>query len=434
MSNDTWSIHDADDWFATSSRLGLESEAKQELKEVFDHHFKHVKFDAVLARKFHQMINGFMNKNPEHIEFFGGVLTGVHRVRFTSMEFNRITDEILRLDLVGLKRDFDRAEGIVPQRKIAGDLFNFIMAYLCHRFWTSPLLAVKLRKQAAETMILISSIRSLVSLMVRDFNYLVNPDLAAQVYERMSNRFILKQLGSWRAYLEYRCTKVSESEYPHASTMVAFDHTQKITNWVVDTHNRVKETLKEIYNIIVITHQENDKLKRGSLTGTDFEGREVIVDKVGGYESKLDYLLQNYHESNTFIRQELLKLVVKVNQTTREQHLAALLTWFSENAFKEEGIQIQELIKGAVILAYNYLDANQMLDKRNLDYGILLTKLRNMYTTSRGENQVLIQLREQGEYFVRKAMPTLSEQQVVSLRTSFFLYCWIRAQTKEAFT
>mgnify|MGYP000662071918 CR=1 FL=1 len=53
------------------------------IKGVFERVCEHVKFDVALAQRVIEFQIAFVNKNEEHMAFFGGNLTGVHVVRFT---------------------------------------------------------------------------------------------------------------------------------------------------------------------------------------------------------------------------------------------------------------------------------------------------------------------------------------------------------------
>lgn len=405
---------------------------REELKVVFDRHFKHVKFDQRLARGFYGAVISFMNKNQEHMEFFGGVLTGVQRVRFTSQEFNYVTDTLLKLDQQHLKRDFARAEAIVIERDIAGDLFNFILAYCAHRFWTSPLLSTTNRQKAARDVIMLSTCRSLAALMVKNFRYLVDINLATRVYDRMSRRFILKKVGSWKAYLEYRGDRVLDETYPHIQTMVTFGDGQAVVNWAVDTHNRPKETLKEIYDILVVALSENDRMKQGSLITSDMEGEEVIVDKTGGTQALLDHLVRALPDEHTFIRHELLPLVLKVVRTAPPHLVEKTLKWLSDNALSAEGPAINTMLVDAANMAFLYIDANE-LDGSNTDLGKILISLRNMFMASRAGSDEIEALRTNGSVFVERATGNKNGQVVAAVRTAVFLYAWLRAYTKQYF-
>lgn len=404
-----------------------------DLKETFDKHFAHVKFDPKLAKQFYHLQVGFVNKNQDHMDFFGGVLTGVQRVRFTSLEINQILETILRLDVQKLKRDFEHSEGIVASRKIAGDLLNFVFVYTAHRFYTSELLSKENREKAVVDIIILSSMRSLAALMVRDFQTLVDPRLAERVYARMSNRFILKKLGSWQRYLVYRGNSVLDEDYPHKKTMVNFDPPQAVVDWAVDVHNRVKETLKDIYGIIMETHGEGDKLKAGSLSGIDMEGNEVVVDKTTGLQTRIDYVLQVLPDANTFSKHELIKLVSKANPTTGETYLERTLHWLSEFYFTDDHKLIEKIVVDSLTLCYSYLEDENYIRSHAKDLGFLLVKLKNMIMSSRSSNETLIALREIGLVPVEASAETSNPQLMASIRTSMILYIFIRAYTKDFF-
>ena len=53
------------------------------IRDVFENECKNLKIDMRLAKAIQRYAMGFVTKNDEHIQFFGSILIGVHKVRFT---------------------------------------------------------------------------------------------------------------------------------------------------------------------------------------------------------------------------------------------------------------------------------------------------------------------------------------------------------------
>ena len=68
------------------------------IKSVCDELLKDLVFDTKLINKLYKFQVGFTHKNKEHMEFFGGNLTGVQRVRFTNSDFSEYFDTIINHD------------------------------------------------------------------------------------------------------------------------------------------------------------------------------------------------------------------------------------------------------------------------------------------------------------------------------------------------
>ncbi|MNV96202.1 hypothetical protein D3C71_1911770 [compost metagenome] len=61
----------------------------------------------------------------------------------------------------------------------------------------------------------------------------------------------------------------------------------------------------------------------------------------------------------------------------------------------------------------------------------MLTKLRNLYTASRANNDLLLEMRTVGEKVVRKSVKTKNDALVASIRTGAILYLVLRTITMK---
>ena len=59
------------------------------IREVFEDECSHLVANSALVKRLHDYQLGFVNKNSDHIDFFGGYLTGVQTVRFTDADRDR---------------------------------------------------------------------------------------------------------------------------------------------------------------------------------------------------------------------------------------------------------------------------------------------------------------------------------------------------------
>jgi hypothetical protein len=119
------------------------------LADVFDEHFKHVKFDSKLARNIYLYQIGYINRNREHLEFFGSNLLGVHVVRFKDSDVLKLFEEVLDVDFLSLSDDLKKVSSINQDYKVSSDVLNLTSMYLIHRFLTSSLIVDAARKRAA---------------------------------------------------------------------------------------------------------------------------------------------------------------------------------------------------------------------------------------------------------------------------------------------
>lgn len=421
------------DWMHDEfSTYKVESFNDVTLKEVFDEHLQHVKFDRKLFEKLRQVRIGFVSKNPDHLEFFGGKLMGVQRVRFTNQEFDAIYGQVLKVDVNDLYADFVKCEAIVKDREVAGDLFNFLCMYVTHRFLTSTALEAKLRILAAKEMLLLFNYRTLTALMTRNFKYLATPELAQRVYDRLSARYKIKQLKSWQEVMEYRCDEVLKEDSIHYKTLVSFKPDEAIVYSVTDGYNRHSDMMKHIYGEMMRAQEEGDRLNKKTLVVLDAQGEEVIRDKTDGYESYYEYLNSVLSDKNSLIKPELLSVVYKTIYTAAPELVELTLDWITDNLFSlPDRKKIDYVVRMSVIHSFEYLDEQGLLASGKNDIGVLLVKLRGMYMSSRSTDKDLLEMRSVGEKIVITATGRENEQTVAAVRTAMFIYLFLRAYSKN---
>src|SRR5690554_5279886 len=100
------------------------------LKEVFDRQFDQVKFDRQLCQRIIRFSNAFMTRNDDHSAFFGGVLLGVHPIRFLESDREAWYEDVLDIDEELLLADFRKVKSINHEFKVMSDVFNYTPVYL----------------------------------------------------------------------------------------------------------------------------------------------------------------------------------------------------------------------------------------------------------------------------------------------------------------
>ena len=74
-----------------------------QLKKMFETFADYVDIDQRLADRINNFQISFVNKNEDHLAFFGGNLTGVQVVRFTVDDLNRFYSDVIGIDDVEIE-------------------------------------------------------------------------------------------------------------------------------------------------------------------------------------------------------------------------------------------------------------------------------------------------------------------------------------------
>lgn len=404
------------------------------LKEVFGEHTQHLKFDAKLADAFFKMQTHFVNKNQEHMDFFGGCLTGVQVVRFTRQELNLFFSDTLDLDPIELRQELLKLPDIHEERKVASDTFNLTCMYLVHRFLTSPLIDPKRRERAALDVCLLFNYKCLTSLMSEYFRYPADPRLAQATYANLSYRFLIKKLGSWQEVLNFRAGEMIDDAGLHRKNLIKFSEDERVTYAVTDSQGRLRSMLKYIYAEMMKAQKDGEKIYTTSSTIVDADGEEVFKDKVHGLENYLHYTLEIAHDKHSFIKQELIAIIVKMMPTMQERGFVKVLDWLTDSIGKPNHKHINDLIELTVTHSYHYLHSQGIQVRQSKDVGVILSKLKNIYVSSRTTDTDLLKMRELGAEMITDSIGKTNDQAVAAIRTGLFLYICLRTYTKHYYS
>lgn len=400
------------------------------IKEVFDEHLSHLKFDQRLLNELYRFQIGFVNKNEEHMAFFGGKLLGVQVVRFTEQDNFKFFNDILNADNVLIKSEIIRdVKDINENFKVSSDILNLTLFYLMYRFLNSPFLDNNKRDDGARQCALIFNYRWIAAFIRDYFKFPADQKLAQTTYANLSSRFLIKKLGSWQEVMDYRSKEIIHGEGIHRDTLLKFDNDLGIIYAINDSQGRIRDMVKNIYSEMVKTQHSGERINVSSGTIIDADGQEVIKDRIHGLENYTSYILNILPDRNSFIKQELISVVVKVMHTMQERGFEKLLEWMSEHYNKEP--EIEEIVRKVLIHSFNFLIENGQVLKNTKDLAGLLTKLKGIYVSSRSNEKSLLELRDLGSALIEKAINKTNEQTVAAIRTGLFLYICLRTYTKH---
>lgn len=399
------------------------------LKELFDEHLGRIKFNQALANEFYRFQVEFVNKNEDHMAFFGGKMLGVQVVRFTEQDYTKFFD-IIDLDRDRVKYEIVNYVDAIPESwKVANDVFSETCMYLIHRFLTSPLMSEERRERAALDVALTFNYRWIAALIRDYFRFPADPKLAQATYANLSQRFLIKKLGSWQEVMTYRANEMIAKEGLHRQTFLRYNDDGEIVRALNDSQGRIRDMVKNVYAEMVKAHNSGDKIHMTGSTTIDSDGVDVIKDRVHGLESYTNYLLSVIPDRNSFIKQELVQVIVQVMYTMQERGFVKVLDWISLNIATKP--QVEEFVRLTLIHSFNYLSEHGSILKNTKDLAGLLAKLKGIYNSSRSSDEDLLKLRDLGTSLIGESIGKTNEQTVAAIRTGILLYICLRAYTKH---
>ncbi len=407
--------------------------ADGQLKKFFDTTFPNLVASSALVQRLTEFQIKFITKNQDHMEFFGGNLTGVHIVRFTPSDMDKFFMDVLEIDEDEVREGLYALPIITKEHKVASDAFNNTCLYVIHLFLADNKLPEKVRTQGAKACALILLYRYLTSQLFNGFKYPANPQVAVATYSSLNNKFILKQLGSWNAVLEARTADLIEPGKLHYEVLKQYFVDKKILYAITDSQGRIRDIFKNIYSKFMQVNEQGMRTKSTSST-FNFEGDEFLKDKTKGLIVYINYINSIIEDKNSFIKQELINAVSDIIHTAPPRLIEECLSWMSENAKFTNQKEIKEFTELTLVHSFHYLDNNRTVASKSIDLLTLINRLKGVYMSSRSSEKDLMRLRELGEKILKKSISTKNSSIVASVRTAIMLYIVIRSFAMEHYS
>lgn len=410
------------------------------VKSVFEDECRDVKIDARLVKRIATYRSSFLNRNEDHVAFFGGNLLGVYPIRFKSSDSTSWFDDILEVDDLSLRQRLHALPSIEPRYHVSSDIFNLSCLWLLHAIHNSQHLSAREKEIGMIEVMLILHYKFLSSLMAHNFPYPADKEVAVATYAALSKKYALKVHGSWSALLHARALDIVSSNSIHRQTIVKFDDDKAIVYMVNDIQGRIREVVKKMMAVFYTIKDQNARIgTTSSVLSTD--GENIVRDKTRNISAYRRYLHDVIPDKATFIRDEVFSVITGSMHTMPPRGLLEALSFMSDNyhvtdrALRTEGGSniIVELVDETLLHAFDFLSANRNILRQN-DLGMLVSRLKAIYMSSRSSDPSLMKMRDLAEEIVRQTATTKNPSVIASIRTGILLYLVLRAFTMKYYT
>ena len=397
------------------------------LKQVFDEHFAHVKFDRSFVNKIYQYQLGYVNRNSDHLDFLGSNLLGVHVLRFKDSDVILFFDSVVDVDYDALTQSIRQLDTINHEYKVASDVFNLTLFYVMHRCLTSEAMNPLHRERSAYDAALVYFYRCIAALISAWFKYPTDPKIAQAAYANLSNKHLIKKLGSWNKLIDYRTKDLVTKSGLHFKTITFFTEDDEILKAIKDAQGRIRDIIKNYCAEFYKVHGQGDSIGVTSSTFLDAEGEETVKEKTRSVESVVTYLKNIVLDKNSFIKDDLISVIVKINSNTSFRMVKSTLGWFSDNYGSSKHFKQIDEFMSLVIVQSLYMIEHNMEVKHLRDYPHILVNLKNLYLSTRTTDPDVEKIRDMGYDLIKSSNPGISKSLILSTRTSIILYLTLRA-------
>lgn len=401
---------------------------KDYIKRTFEEHLGSIKIDKKLINLLHHTRVAFMNYNEDHLEFFSGNLLGVNPVRFRSSDREDWFESILGISESELKDDIKKIPTIDDDWVRANDAMNLSAIWLMYRIHNSSL-STKDKETGLIEICLIMQYKFISSILAHQFPFPADRSVALATYEALSLKFELKQLGSWQALLEHRSKMIIDRKGIHYKTFSEMSNDFSVIKMISDIQDRIREVVKKVRAVFEKVKTQNLRISTTS-TVVVLDGEKEIMDKNRDYATYIRYLRNIITNKRTFIRDELIKVVIEAIPTARNEYLVQALSYCSEN-YGNNDRKIDVLLEESLIHLFSYLSKKTGIMNSPNNLSLLIIELKNLYMASRMTDEQLINMKEISEHIVKKSVRTKNKAAQSSTRTALQVYIVIRALARN---
>jgi len=397
----------------------------ENIKSVFAKVAKDLKIDKDLIKRIHDFEREFVNRNDEHIGFFGGNLLGVDRPRFKPADWNNWFDDIVGLDDVELRNLLGNLPSTVATATVINDVMNISCMWLVHAIYNSNLSSEDKHRGMIDTL-LIFQYKIITSKIANDFKYAANKEMAMAAYASLSKKYSLKQHGNWGKVLLARAEEIISPNSIHLKTIQKFDNDKKVQYFISDCQGRVRDLIKNQWTAInEVKANEVRIVSQGNTIAVD--GEEVLRDLKRSLITYRNYIHTVSYNTDDFIKAQVFDVVCNVMITMSPQFLDKTLRYVVEHVRKDTTGLIDRLLNETMIHAFDVLHKEKEGRVKNIDLGTLVLKLKGVYMSSRSTDPTLLELREDADKVAALALKTKNASALAAVRTGLLLYIVTRA-------
>lgn len=403
----------------------------ESIREIMEDEGQHVVFDVDLIKRLRDFNISFINRNNDHIQYFGSQYTGVYQAKFKNSDRDLWFDIIL--DGFDERSAYSRVvklPTLKPEWKRATDVMNLACLWLAHHFLNSKKLSAKDKQEGILQALTILNIKFLTSLTNSYFAYPVNIDIARAVIDRMNNKYILKKVGSWKGFIDHRNKEIIKPTSPNYKSILYFDDDKEIIDSVSDIQLRFRQAIKGVWKVLdeVLKSQKKVNVIGNTL---NLDGEQVIRDVTRDESKYVRYAHTVLQDKTRFFKEELIDIIVNISPTMSPRAFLETLEYVQENSHKPSHKNIYTLVDETILHSIQFLRRSPETRRLIHNVGDLTAKLRANYASSTSSDPALLKMRKLGYDIVKKSTGLKNDASISAVRTGLLLYIILRTYSMK---
>lgn len=370
-----------------------------------------------------------IKSRTDHIPFFGGNLLGVDQIRFYTSDRDRWFDDVLQIDEEYLRECVHSLDIINTEWVVTSDVFNLSCIWVTYLLYNKFGIKNKIAYEAMLEVLIMMQFRFLTSIYAHYFRRPVDNDAAEATYASLTMKFKIRQFGSWGAVLRDRAELFLANDSIHLNVFKTFEPDDAVLYAITDMSTRTRKMIKDQYAVL-------DKIRAGNLriqtTNVDvvIDGDKIIKDRLSSYTTAKNYLFDVSGNGSSFIKRDLVAVVLDLMTTITEQNFNDILSAIANTQTGTKRDELEWMMEHTLLYSFDYIAKNRI---RFNDMGFILVKMRAKFMSSKSQEPILLELRSRIEKFAEQHSKLRSPAALAAARTSVMLYFLLRALSSHLY-
>lgn len=399
------------------------------LNDVFDSYLAKIKYDESFYKKIKQYRLAWAQKGDIYIEFLGSNLTGVHPIRFSSLDDAKFFVDLINVDQTDLQQDLYKVTGINKDWNVTSNAMYLTLFYFMHQY-TNAKLPEKIKTDCIKELYYIFAYKAVSSLITEWFKYSTSPALAKAAYERLSNRFLIKRFGTWQNVFEYRAGDLLPPKGLHYKRLISGTAEDAISV-ISDMQGRLRDNIKNYYAVLNDVKEKNEKINSSSIIGFDYEdGKEVFKDLPDRPDSYILYVRNIIGKTNDFIVDDLIHLMSVLSSNLDAAKFTAVLKYISSDP-KIYSDPKNDFIAISIQNTMAYTRSKGITGEYNKRTLEILKMMKGYWSSSSVKDADVKNIKKYLYDIASKAINSKTKSLISTISISILLYIFLRSLYKK---
>lgn len=362
-----------------------------------------------------------IDSNYTNLDFLSGMTIGVQAVRFSQLDEAKLNNDVFNIDMKILQDDLYRVNGIVKEWKVTANATYHTLLYII-KYILEKNLPIEYLYEAYYVM----AYKMVSSLLVRRFTYPLDPRIAAVVAEKMTEKFKLKELGSWQKFLEYRATFLLPGT-KHGDRLLKNYNASNAMLIIADLQGNIRSTVNRLFSLIVEIDDNDLSISNESIMKTQNE--EVVIADLQSYSKYSKRVLEQIANGD-FVNDNHIYLMGEISSNLNITAFKTVLDNIVKDSLKDFK-DIEFIVNTTLNTSLNYLMRND--DIKNLEVNILhiMKNLKYYYSSSTVKDDTVLELKKKSMKLIEGHTTVKTSWILTAMSINFILYIILIALVKK---